>query len=266
MASRTGSETHVNQTSPQPDRLYEDPDIASFYDVENEWSADRECCRTLAAGCASVLDLGCGTGDLAAELARRPDCTVFGVDPAAAMLQIARRRPGGDRVTWVEGDGRTVRLGRRFDLIVLTGHAFQVFLTQADRLAALRTIAAHLEPGGRFIFDSRNPAVAEWREWTPAQSLRRIEHPSFGPVEAWNDVAHDAVTGIVTYGTFYRILADQRLLSSSSRIAFPGRAELEEALREAGLTVEAWYGDWQRRACTPASTDFIPLGRLCVTS
>ncbi|MGJ4858860.1 trans-aconitate 2-methyltransferase [Labrys sp. KB_33_2] len=252
----------MNHDNARPDRLYEDPDIASFYDVENEWSADRACCASLAAACASVLDLGCGTGDLAAEVALQPECTVFGVDPATAMLDIARRRPGGDRVTWVQGDGRTVRLGRRFDLIVMTGHAFQVFLTPEDRIAALRTIAAHLEPEGRFIFDSRNPAVAEWREWTPEQSSRRIEHPRFGPVEAWNDVAHDPATDIVTYGTHYRILAEGRMLSSHSRIAFASRSELEQALDEAGLEVEAWYGDWERRPCTPTSPDFIPLGRL----
>lgn len=244
------------------DRLYGDPDLASFYDVENAWSADRDYCRLLAAGRAAVLDLGCGTGSLAAELAREPGRTVFGVDPAGAMLDIARARPGGDRVTWVQGDGRGVRLGRRFDLIVLTGHAFQVFLTPEDRLAALCTIAAHLAPDGRFIFDSRNPARQEWREWTPAESMHRIEHPRLGAAEAWNDVEHDPATGIVTYGTFYRIVADGRVLSSRSRIAFPPRAQLERLIAEAGLAVETWLGDWTGAPWTPESRDFIPLGRL----
>lgn len=242
------------------DRLYDDPDLASFYDVENVWSSDQDYCRSLAEGCASVLDLGCGTGWLAAALAG--ERTVFGVDPAEAMLEIARARPGGDRVIWVRGDGRSVRLDRRFDLIVLTGHAFQVFLTPEDQLAALRTIAAHLAPDGRFIFDSRNPAREEWREWTPAESTRRIEHPRFGTVDAWNDIEHDPATGIVTYGTFYRILADGRVLSSRSRIAFPPRDELERLIGEAGLTVDTWLGDWTGAPWTPMSRDFIPLGRL----
>lgn len=244
------------------DRLYGDPDLASFYDVENIWSADQDTCRALAVGRASVLDLGCGTGWLAAELAGEPGRTVFGVDPAGAMLDIARARPGGDRVTWIQGDGRSVRLDRRFDLIVLTGHAFQVFLTPEDRLAALRTIAAHLAPDGRFILDSRNPAREEWREWTPAESMRRVEHPRFGAAEAWNDVEHDPATGIVTYGTFYRILADGRVLSSRSRIAFPPREQLERLIAEAGLAVDTWLGDWTGAPWTPQSRDFIPVGRL----
>jgi SAM-dependent methyltransferase len=242
------------------DRLYDDPDLVSFYDVENVWSSDQDYCRSLAEGCASVLDLGCGTGWLAADLAGGR--AVVGVDPAEAMLDIARARPGGDRVAWVRGDGRSVRLGRRFDLIVLTGHAFQVFLTPEDQLAALRTIAAHLAPEGRFIFDSRNPAIEEWREWTPAESIHRIEHPRFGPVDAWNDVEHDPATGIVTYGTFYRIEADGRVLSSRSRIAFPPRDQLERLIAEAGLAVDTWLGDWTGAAWTPESRDFIPLGRL----
>ena len=97
------------------------------------------------------------------------------------------------------------RLGRHFDLVFLTGHAFQVFLTDDDQRAVLSTIAEHLASGGRFIFDTRSPAAQAWREWTPMPSMRRFDHPSLGPVEAWNDIGHDATTGSVTYQTRYRV-------------------------------------------------------------
>ena len=178
------------------DRLYDDPELVQFYDLENAWGADFDLCAELAAEARSVLDLGCGTGRLAASLAET--CAVTAVDPAAAMLAVARQRPGGDRVNWVEADARDLRLGRRFDLIMLTGHAFQVFLTPADQAAVLRTIARHLNPRGRFIFDSRNPAAAAWRSWGPEESRRKIHHPTLGPVEAWNDAVRNAEGGIVT--------------------------------------------------------------------
>lgn len=173
------------------DRLYHDPDLADFYDLENGWerSPDFAFCQALAADAASVLDLGCGTGELAVALAGGR--TVVGVDPAPAMLAIARAKPSAENATFIEGDARTLRLGRRFDLVLLTGHAFQVFLTVDDRRAALATIAAHLAPGGRFVFDSRNPACREWEEWGPQASLRPVEHPRFGTVAAWNDATHD---------------------------------------------------------------------------
>jgi O-methyltransferase involved in polyketide biosynthesis len=104
---------------------------------------------------------------------------------------------------------------------MLTGHAFQVFLTREDRRAALATIAAHLAPGGRFIFDSREPACREWEEWGPEESRRRLEHPRFGAVQAWNDAAFDAGTGIVTYETHYEIEQTGQRLSAASRIALP---------------------------------------------
>lgn len=240
------------------DRLYRDPALVEFYDIENSGDADFEYCRRLAQDCGSVLDLGCGTGQLAAAISDGRE--VFGVDPANAMLDVARARPGGSDVTWIEGDARSARLGRRFDLIVLTGHAFQVFLTENDRRAVIDTIAAHLTPGGRFIFDTRNPAREEWREWTPEPSKRVVEHPRFGVVEAWNDVAQDLTTGIVTYETFYR-LASGVTLSAQSQIAFPRKAEVGRLIDEAGLMVDCWMGDWGGSAWSEHSHDIIPFGR-----
>jgi SAM-dependent methyltransferase len=112
-------------------RLFDDPDLVQFYDIENGWADDDHYCHELALGKRTVLDFGCGTGRLAAALA--PGREVFGVDPAALMLTTARQREGGSAVTWIEADARSVRLGRQFELIVLTGHTFQVFLTDEDQ-------------------------------------------------------------------------------------------------------------------------------------
>lgn len=245
---------------PTPDPLYHDPDLARFYDLDNRWGADFDYCLQLAADARSVLDLGCGTGQLAARLADRR--TVVGVDPAAAMLDIARRRPGGGRATWVEADAGSVRLGRRFDLVLLTGHAYQVFLTDKDQQAVLSTIAGHLALGGRFTFDTRNPAARAWRNWTPEHSRRRFEHPDLGTVEAWNDAAHDAATGIVTYQTHYRTAAGEEPFSAASRIRFTTRETLAAMLNRAGLEVDEWLGDWEGGAYEPTSHEIIPVGRL----
>ena len=64
------------------DKLYRDPELVRFYDVENGWGADFDYCRRLAEPARTVLDLGCGTGQLAASLGEGRD--VVGVDPAVA--------------------------------------------------------------------------------------------------------------------------------------------------------------------------------------
>jgi hypothetical protein len=124
----------------------------------------------------------------------------------------------------------------------------------------LSTIAEHLAPCGRFVFDTRNPAAQAWRDWTPKPSMRRFEHPSLGTVEAWNDVDHDATTGIVTYQTHYRIIANDRHYSAAPKIQFTTQERLAVLLDEAGLVIEEWLGDWKGGAYGPTSREINPVG------
>ena len=51
------------------DELFQDPDLARFCDPDNGWGAGFDYCATLAHDARSMLDIGCGTGQLAAHLA-----------------------------------------------------------------------------------------------------------------------------------------------------------------------------------------------------
>lgn len=242
------------------DALYDDPALARFYDWDNPWPVDFDWLLTLVEGAGSVLDLGCGTGMFSVALAAR-GAKVVGVDPAAAMLAIARTRPGGAAVTWVEGQAQGLDLGRQFEAVVMTGHAFQTLLTGADRAACLATIARHLAPGGRFFLDSRNPDAREWKDWTPEATREVREHPAFGPVERWNSAEETEVPGVIEYRTHYR-LADGPHWQARSRIAFPRFDELAGAMSEAGLRVDRWHGDAAGGPLRDGCPDFIPLGGL----
>jgi SAM-dependent methyltransferase len=207
-----------------------------------------------------VLDLGCGTGIFSVALARL-EAEVVGVDPAAAMLAVARSRPGGEALTWVEAGAQGLDLGRRFEAVVMTGHAFQTLLTAEDRAACLATMARHLAPGGRFFFDSRNPDAREWLDWTPEATREVRAHADHGMVERWNAAEATDEPGVIEYQTHYRV-PDGRHWQARSRIAFSGLEELGAAITAAGLRVDHWYGDPAGGRLRPGCPDFIPLGVL----
>jgi len=240
--------------------LFNNPDFTRFYDAENPWDTDKDYCLAMARDVGSVLDLGCGTGELATRLAdgRR----VTGVEPAAAMLDHARRRQGAGQVRWVEADARSVRLNETFDLVVMTGHAFQCLLTKDDQQALCATIAAHLAPGGTFIFDSRNPAVEEWRQWTPDQSRRMLDVPDLGDFETWNDVRFDQDSAIAAYDTVYCDQKTGQTWQATSRILFADQPQIAEVIASAGLKPLRWMGDWIGGPMTATSPEIIPVGGL----
>jgi SAM-dependent methyltransferase len=204
----------------------------------------------------SVLDMGCGTGHLAVDLAIRGHRTT-GADPAAAMLAVARARPGGDKVTWIESGAAALDLATRFDLAIMTGHVFQVFLTDDEIRAALAGLRRHLAPGGRLAFETRNPAARARERWTPARTRRRVEAPGVGAVDVHYDItASDG--GLVTYETHFRFAADDVVVSEST-LRFVEQAELAGFLADAGFVHVIWHGDWDGSPISAASPEIIAI-------
>jgi len=106
-----------------------------------------EAAFVAAYGPATVLDAGCGTGRVAVELARR-GVDVVGVDLDPDLLAAARAK--APDLTWVLADLATVRLDRRFDVVVLAGNVM-IFVAPGSEEAVLTNVRAHLAPGGRVV-------------------------------------------------------------------------------------------------------------------
>ncbi len=105
-----------------------------------------------------ILDLGCGTGTHAIELAKI-GYAVTGVDRSEEMLERASERLSefpkdiATRLAFFQGDIRTTRQKGRFDAVVSLFHLFSYLPRNGDLREALATAKAHLHPNGIFIFD-----------------------------------------------------------------------------------------------------------------
>ena len=110
------------------------------------------------AGAASVLELGVGYGRLLPALAGASR-SVVGLDREPALLAAARRAlkalPVAQRrrVTLVRGEMQSFDLGRKFERIVLPYNGLYCLQSSRALLACLRSVRAHLAPGGEFLFD-----------------------------------------------------------------------------------------------------------------
>ena len=203
-----------------------------------------------AAGCRTVLELGCGTGRITtpiaasgAEAGRR----VIGIDSNPSMLDQARRkaRAAGVDVQYVLGDMREFDLGRDdLELAILSFNTVGVLLTLEDALACLRCTRRHLAPTGRLVIDTFLPSpqrllaeelkidytlpdgekimITAHRSYNPAQQLRILDlvlrSSRGGPLETDRSEVH---------------------------VYYP--AELALLLTHAGFDVVAMYGGYDQR-------------------
>jgi SAM-dependent methyltransferase len=238
-----------------PCPIYTDPRLAACYDAANPPEAFYAHYLALAGDAPkAILDMGCGTGRLAVALAERGH-RVTGADPSAGMMRVARSRPGADRVRWIDSDSKSLALDTRFNLIVMTGNVFQLFLDDDEVRATLRTLRRHLAAGGRLAFETRNPLVEEWRGWTPALTRETIDVPGVGAVEVHYDIARED-GAFVTYETHYRFGPGDVAVGRDT-LRFMSQDELAAFLAEAGFTNITWFGNWDRAPLTPSSPEFV---------
>ncbi len=109
----------------------------------------------------TALDLACGTGRLTIPLAKK-GFLVIALDASDAMLAFARKKTEVLPIQWVKGDMREFVFPQTFDLITLTGNSFQALLSEEDQLRMLVCVNKNLTPGGRFVFNARNPQADDF--------------------------------------------------------------------------------------------------------
>jgi SAM-dependent methyltransferase len=223
-----------------PDAVFDEPRLAAIYDALDPDRSDLDAYLAMVEefGARSVLDLGCGTGVFALMLADR-GIEVIGVDPAGASLDIARAKPGADRVTWIHGDASAIPASVAVDVVTMTANVAQVFVTDADWLATLAAIHRALRPGGRLIFETRDPTRRAWEGWTDDQTRSTTDVPGVGRVTDWVQVTEVADDGeLITFESPNVFEADGTVINSRSTLRFRSRMAIEDTLAGTGFVVE----------------------------
>lgn len=216
-----------------------------------------------------VLELGCGTGRVSIAMAER-GAEVLGVDTMAPMLERAKERLAKakpavrERVRFAKGDLRKLRRKERFDLVVSPFNVFNHLYEREDVERALATVAAHLKPKGRFVFDVRVPQVVELaRHPDKVYSGGTIKLASNGRKYRyrerfdWDPIAQVQMVEMAFVGVDDP--SDFLLTPLAHRQFFP--AELEALLHYNGFEILDRFGDFDGGELGPESESQIMLCR-----
>jgi ubiquinone/menaquinone biosynthesis C-methylase UbiE len=238
------------------DPAYGDEALAALYDALNTWAPSDDFYLDHILQAASALDVGCGTGELLCR-ARQAGHTgdLVGVDPAYGMLAAASAKR--DDITWLQSYAQALDIGRTFELVTMTGHAFQVLLDDHDTRAALAGFHRHLAPGGRLVFETRNPAARAWERWTPAKTRTTARSPAGEDFDVFYDLRDTREPDLVDFVATYHSEVTGNAYTSASTLRFVDPNHLHSLVTGAGFRIEGWFGDWDRGEVSSASPEVI---------
>jgi SAM-dependent methyltransferase len=234
---------------------YFDESIAAVYDGSDPEIFERAAVDPVVdllvehARSGRALELGIGTGRIALPLAQR-GVPVHGIELSKAMVARLRAKPGGEDIGVTIGDFATTAVDGTFSLAYLVFNTIMNLTTQEAQVACFRNVAAHLEPGGRFVIEVMIP---ELRKLPPGETFVVFK----GQEHYWGIDEYDVANqGLISHhleevdGTFGRF-------SMPFRYVWP--AELDLMAQLAGMTLRERWAGWNREPFTSDSRQHVSV-------
>ena len=207
-----------------------------------------------------VLELGCGTGRILLELARR-QIPCVGLDSSRAMLDVLRQKHGAGELELVCSQMQGFDLGpRRFALVCAPFRAFQHLYDRNDQLGCLRRVIAHLERGGVFAFDVASPFAVRHAPLEESERLNsRFELDSVR-ISHYVSKRHDPASCVTVVTMRFEIQAPRATVWSEREIInmrWFEEAELRALMQEAGFVDISIFGDFDAGPATQSSPALV---------
>ena len=237
---------------------YFDEPVADRYDESEAEHSDPSVVDPVVdflvehAGRGRALELGVGTGRIALPLARR-GVRVHGIELSKAMAARLRAKPGGDDVGVTIGDFASITVDGSFSLAYLVYNTIMNLTTQAAQVACFRNVAAHLEPGGRFVIEVTIP---ELRRLPPGETF----HVFTGQEDHWGIDEYDVANqGLVSH---HLEVVDGPVERISIPFRYVWPAELDLMAQLAGMTLRERWSGWNREPFTSDSRQHVSVWEL----
>ena len=203
-----------------------------------------------------ILDLACGFGRHALDLARR-GCSVVGVDITAEYIEEARKRATDEhlRAEFICADLREMSFREEFDVVLnLADGAIGYFESEEENLRIFNLIASALKPGGKHLMGICNGVYAvkhfPRRHWE--MGSRRLSLADFAWQQESSRMLYTAYS--VEYG---QPLAEPGRKGSVSSIRLYTLEELRRILTARGMEIDKTYGGYD--VSIPACEDRLAL-------
>jgi SAM-dependent methyltransferase len=201
------------------------------------------------AGDGPALELGIGTGRVALPLSQR-GIRLHGIDLSPAMVARLRAKPGGERIGVTIGDFATTTVDGTFSLAYLVFNTINNLTSQDEQVACFQNVAAHLEPGGRFVIEV---GVPQLQRLPPGETYRPFR---VSPTYAGFDEYDVAAQRLVSH--HYRMVGGQlEVIAMPFRYVWP--AELDLMARLAGMRLRERWSGWNREPFTSDSRKHVSV-------
>lgn len=242
---------------------------AEFYDaIHGDFREDTGLWSSFAGRTdRPVLEVGCGTGRIALELARQ-GYAVTGIDPSPAMLGVARRKAEDDAidVEFIEGRVSDLNLERdHYGLIILPLDVLLYCEDGEEQRATLRSLGEALVFNGLIAIDLPGPASGLDPESNGSPRLVFTGETAAGlSFDCWHVHEDDVAEQVRYLRVSYETIDDAGLVRrrmAEHRLRYVYRYELEYLLNSAGLVLSDIYGDYDLGPLSNESERMIAIAR-----